>query len=107
MPFSIDASPKVNIERDMNLGLLSEIIYINQKLVSHTSHYTSFPENINFQNIIPEDYSAEYQLLIGICPIHQCEILFVQNTLAPVFSESHRSRHSLEPPGKVNCKYTD
>jgi hypothetical protein len=32
----------------MNLGLLSEIIYINQKLVSLISYYTSFPETMKF-----------------------------------------------------------
>jgi len=47
MRFSIDASPKVNIERDMNFGLLSEIIYIKQKAVSHTAYYiTQVPQKI-------------------------------------------------------------
>lgn len=46
MSFSTDASPKITIDRDMNLGLLSEIIYTNQKLVSYTSLY-KFPRTYN------------------------------------------------------------
>ena len=68
-------------------------------------HYTSF-QVANDLNTIPEDYNVECQLLTGTYLIHQCEILFVQNILVPVFFESHHSRHLVKPPGKINCKYT-
>ena len=94
MSFAKDPSPKLNKERDVNLVLLSEIICEKQhvKCVSHSS-YESIQEFADLITI-PLDYSVEYQLLIETCLTHQCENLYVQNTLVPVFLESHHSWHS-------------
>jgi len=104
MSFSIDSSPKRNADKDMNLGLLSEIIYTKYMLVSEISLY-KLPISFNYQYTIPEDYNVECQLLTGTCLTRQCELLFVQSILAPVSSESHHSRHLVRHPGKSNCKY--